>query len=131
MFKKIFMLLTVVMLGASLAWAGYSIKSMTPEVKEALEGRKERFAELRALKTSGAIGENNRGYVEALKAEGNVKTVVAQENRDRRVIYQTIAQQNGLEGALSTIESAFAQVQADKAESGDRIQQSNGAWIVK
>jgi len=131
MLRKTILSVMMVLMLSGVALAGYSIKSMTPEVKQALDGRKERFSELRALKMSGAIGENNRGYVEVLKGASNARSIASEENRDRKVIYQTIAEQNGLEGALSTIESAFAQVQADKASAGDKIQEANGSWTTK
>ncbi|MBF0489316.1 MAG: YdbL family protein [Candidatus Omnitrophica bacterium] len=129
--KMVWMMVVMVAMGSSLVLAHgkYSIKTMTPAVREALDARKERFSDLRALKASGAIGENNHGYVEALKSSG--KVIAAAENHDRKTIYKTIAQQNGLEEALSTIEAAFAQVQADKAESGDKIQTEDGRWISK
>lgn len=130
MFKKfVFMVLMLGMCSGVVLAANYSIKSMTPEVQQALDSRKDRFSQLRTLKVSGAIGENNRGYVEALS--GEAKILAADENSDRAVIYKAIAQQNGLEDALSTIESAFAQVQSDKAESGDKIQFEDGRWVTK
>ncbi len=109
----------------------YDIKQMTPEVQDALNDRRDRFDQLRALKSSGIVGENNRGYVEALKQEGSAGDIVTAENRDRKVIYQTIAEQNGLENAISTIESVFAQVQRDKAEPGEQIQTEDGRWVAK
>ncbi len=131
MFKKIVLAVVMSVMVSSLSWAGYSIKTMTPEVQQALSARKDRFADLRTLKSSGAIGENNHGYVEDLKNDAKAQTIAAEENRDRQVIYKTIAQQNDLEGALSTIESAFAQVQMDKAEAGDKVQTQDGSWITK
>jgi uncharacterized protein len=114
----------------SILAATYDIKEMTPEVKAALDGRRGRFDELKALKAQGAIGENNKGYVEALKSEG--QSVVDAENRDRRFIYTTIVAQNGLPAdALSTVEAVFAQVQRDKASSGDKIQDASGSWTTK
>ena len=114
-----------------LADAKYSIKQMTSEVQAALNNRRDRFNQLRQLKSSGAIGENNKGYVEVLKAEGDAQSIADAENQDRHVIYQTIAEQNGLENAIGTIESVFAQVQEDKAEAGDRVQGQDGGWITK
>ena len=133
MFKKTAILIVMMIMVSAVAWGGskYSIKTMTPEVQQALNARKDRFSELRSLKSSGVIGENNHGYVEVLKSDSNAMSIASQENRDRKVVYQTIAEQNGLEGALSTIESAFAQVQNDKAESGDKIQNADGSWAVK
>ncbi len=109
----------------------YAIKQMTPSIQSALDNRRERFEDLRALKSSGSIGENNHGYVEVLVIQGNVEGMVAAENKDRKIIYQTIAEQNELEDAIATIESVFAQVQRDKAEAGDKVQGEDGQWISK
>ena len=110
----------------------YDIKEMTPQVKAALDSRKDRFNELKSLKASGAVGENNRGYVEALSGDASVEALVAAENKDRKMIYQTIVEQNGLPpSALATVEAVFAQVQRDKAAAGDKIQDENGRWITK
>jgi uncharacterized protein len=118
----------------SAVWAAgaYDIKEMTPPVKAALEGRKARYADLKALKKQGAVGETNRGYVKALEAVSGAGDIAEAENADRKVIYKAILEQNGLlESELVTVEKVFAQVQRDKAESGEKIQDEGGAWIVK
>ena len=109
----------------------YLIKEMTPQVSTALVNRKARYESLRALKDAGVIGENNKGYVEVLKPNDQAQSIADAENKDRQIIYQTIAQQNGLEDALGTIEEVFAQVQYDKAESGEKVQEKDGRWISK
>jgi len=135
MFKKFLLVGIIVSLcGVGYQWpafseATYSIKEMTPEVQGALENRRARYEDLRQLKNAGAVGENNQGYVEALSADA--QAIVSAENTDRKVIYVTIAQQNNLQGALATIEKVFAQVQRDKAEPGDKIQEDNGTWTTK
>ena len=131
--KFIFSTLFMMMLcGVAYAQGAYDIKEMTPEVKAALETRKTRFGELKALKAQGFVGENNRGYTEALGGGAYVMTLVADENRDRKFVYQTIVDQNGLnEDALATVESVFAGVQRDKASSGDKIQDAAGNWTAK
>ncbi len=130
--KKIILFLLVFLFVVPVFAEGkYDIKQMTPEVQNALNGRRDRFDQLRALKSSGAVGENNRGYAEVLKQEGPAGDIVAAENRDRKVIYQTIAEQNGLENAISTIESVFAQVQRDKAGPGEQVQMEDGRWVSK
>lgn len=133
MLRKMILVGVVMMAVSSFSWAQgkYSIKEMTPEVQQALNARKDRFGQLRSLKSSGAIGENNRGYVEVVSNDPSAASVVSQENQDRKIVYQTIAQQNDLQGVLSTIESAFAEVQRDKAESGDKVQTEDGRWITK
>ena len=128
---KIFMTALILAAGSTVYAAQYDIKQMTPEVQQALENRRDRFGELHALKVQGIVGENKRGYVEALQGEVAVASLADAENSDRKVIYQTIAEQNGLQGQLDIIEKVFAQVQRDKAESGDRIQNDSGQWEQK
>lgn len=113
------------------AQAKYSIKSMTPEVEAALDGRRNRFDQLNELKNKGLIGENNQGYVEPLSEDKEAKALAKAENADRKVIYSTIADQNGLTGAIETIEKVFARVQRDKAEAGQKVQMEDGEWVVK
>ncbi len=130
--KKIVMSLLAVMIALPVFAEGkYSIKELTPEVQSALDNRRERFDQLRALKTAGEVGENNKGYVDSLKSGPAVDSIVVAENQDRKTIYQTIAQQNGLEDAVGTIESVFAQVQRDKASAGEQIQMEDGNWTAK
>ena len=109
----------------------YNIKEMTPQVKMALEGRRDRFDQLKELKATGAVGENQSGYVEALIDDSAAKDLVKVENADRKAIYETIAEQNNLTNAIATIEKVFAQVQRDKAEAGEKIQLEDGTWVSK
>ena len=130
----LFCLLTGMVMLSSTTGRGetqYKIQEMTPEVQAALDGRKARFEELRALKDKGIIGENNSGYVEALSDDQQAKDLVRAENKDRKFIYKTIEQQNNLTDAMETIEKVFAQVQHDKAIAGDKIQDNNGQWVTK
>lgn len=113
------------------AEAKYDIKRMTPEVSNALDNRRGRFEAIKEFKKKGIIGENNRGYVELKGSDSEARNLVENENRDRKVIYRTIAEQNGLQDALETIEKVFAQVQRDKADPGEKIQTEDGNWTTK
>lgn len=113
------------------AEAKYSLREMTPEVSAALEARRGRYDELADLKAKGVVGENDRGYLQALVSDPEVESVVAAENTDRKLVYQTIAEQNNLAGEMTTIEKVFAEVQHDKAKPGDKIQNSDGQWVAK
>ena len=125
--------LSVFVLHPSLGWteSKYSIKEMTPEVQAALDRRRERFDQLAELKKKGVIGENNRGYVEVITNGEGAEGIVDAENKDRKVIYQTIAEQNDLKGEIDTIEKVFAEVQKEKAQTGDKIQDDQGRWTYK
>lgn len=110
----------------------YSIKQMTPEISRALENRRDRYDRLEELKKEGAVGENNRGYVEVLAGGRQAAPLVETENKDRKVIYQAIAEQNALgANALTTVEKVFAQVQHEKAAPGTKVQTEDGRWITK
>lgn len=113
------------------AEAKYSLKEMTPEVSAALEARRGRYDQLAALKAKGVVGENDRGYLQALVSDPEVESVVAAENTDRKLVYKTIAEQNNLAGEMATIEKVFAEVQHDKARPGDKIQKADGRWVAK
>ena len=113
------------------AQAQYDIKTMTPEVEKALENRRARYNDLKAFKENGTIGENNKGYVEALKDDPQAQQLADAENADRKVIYQTIADQNGLSGSIDVIETTFAKVQRDKAASGEMVQDPDGERVKK
>ena len=109
----------------------YKIKEMTPQVQAALDARKSRYDQLKDLKEKGIIGENNHGYVQALSDDPEAKALVEAENKDRRLIYKTIEEQNNLTDAMETIEKVFGQVQRDKANPGDKIQEDDGQWVTK
>ena len=117
--------------GQVFAQSKYNIKEMTPEVQAALDNRRNRFDQLSTFKAKGIIGENNHGYVEVLVSDSEAETLADQENQDRQVIYKTIAQQNDLTDAMGTIEKAFAETQRERAASGEKIQDSDGAWASK
>jgi uncharacterized protein YdbL (DUF1318 family) len=134
-------LLYLVIFGVSLSFLGfhpgavsadtYNIKVMTPQINRALDSRRERFEKLQKSKKKIAIGENNRGYVEALKKDDATVKMVQEENKDRKVIYQAIADQNDLSDAIGIIEEVFAEVQRNKAESGHKYQTVTGEWVSK
>ncbi len=124
--------ITALVLGFSVsAFAGqYDIKEMTPSIKRAIENRQQRYDQLQQLKASGAAGEDNQGLVYALKP--SAAGIASAENADRLVIYSAIVVQNGFgPSGLTQVQKAFADVQRDKARSGDFIQTSSGEWRQK
>ena len=128
---KSFFVLSLFLASTSLAFAAsYDIKEMTPEINQALQGRQSRFSELQQLKLSGAAGEDNQGYVKALKPDAD--SVVSAENSDRRIIYTAIVAQHNLgPTGLSLVEQGFGEVQRDRARDGDSIQLPSGEWTKK
>src|SRR5438270_4113090 len=63
-----------------------------PAVKARMNGR---LPTLVALKAKGAVGENNRGFVEVRGDDASAASVVAAENADRETVYAALAKQTG------------------------------------
>ena len=123
-------LFALMLFSSSVFAAQYDIKEMTPAIQQALQNRQARYEQLQTLKAQGILGENNQGFVTALKPEGG--TAAASENQDRQVIYQAIVQQNNLPASgIAQVEAAFASVQREKARPGDSIQTASGQWVQK
>ena len=109
--------------------AQYDFKKMTPEIEAALKNRQARFMALQQLKQTGAVGENNQGYVTSLQGDS---ALVSQENRDRETIYHGLVAQNNLgPGGMPEVQRAFAEVQREKASAGEMVQSSSGEWVHK
>ena len=115
------------------AWAdALQLKFMTPQVQKAVDSRRDRFDQLKAAKAQGFVGEDNQGHVVALGGGPDTQSLIETENKDREIIYRTIVEQNQLApDAIGTIRSTFAEVQREKAESGEKVQLPSGDWITK
>ena len=145
--KKKFLLGTIfILLALSIPLAegavDYRLKTVTPSVQRALHHRKMRSHKLQALKAKGVIGENNLGYVQVFKPSSwfartfkssrQTKILARGENRDRKVIYNAIIQQNHLKlNQIAEVKREFAKIRRDRAKHGDLIQDSKGKWIRK
>ncbi len=132
----IFLFLTFLSLASyvsqALAEANYDIKQMTPAIQQALQGRQSRFAKIQDLKAQGIIGEDNQGFVKALKNTPEAALLVLAENQARQIIYQAIVNQNQLGPAgMGKVHQVFSEVQREKARRGDYIQLASGEWIQK
>jgi uncharacterized protein len=89
----------------------------------------ERLPQVDALKASGAIGEDNQGYVSVREAQGNASEVVSAENADRRVVYESIAKQTGT--SAEAVGRQRAQRIAAQSAAGVWLQREDGNWYRK
>jgi uncharacterized protein YdbL (DUF1318 family) len=127
-----FVLISLFVSSFAFAEQSYDLKEMTPKVTKALENRKARYSELQKLKSEGTIGESKQGFLDVFLAPLEISKIVLDENRDRKVIYQAIVDQNDLGPAgMGKIQEVFAEVQRGKARPGEKIQLSSGEWIQK
>ncbi|MBI4971723.1 MAG: DUF1318 domain-containing protein [Candidatus Omnitrophica bacterium] len=131
--KKILSVLMLSLFISGIAFAGeYDLKTITPTVKNALDGRRDRYAQLEQLKNQDKVGEGRDGFVVNLNGDAEADPVVTAENQDRSVIYSAIVQQNDLpETEIRTVARVFAETQRQKAKAGQMIQLETGAWAKK
>ncbi len=89
----------------------------------------QRIAQLDTLKTSGAIGENNLGMVEVRDESSDAVNVVADENRDREIVYTALANRTG--ASADQIGRARARQIANGSAPGVWLQDESGRWYRK
>jgi uncharacterized protein YdbL (DUF1318 family) len=89
----------------------------------------QRLGSLDQLKSSGAVGETNRGLVDLRAASPAAGDLVAAENRDRGIVYAAIAQQTG--STVETVGRARAKQIAAASAPGVWVQRENGEWYKK
>jgi uncharacterized protein YdbL (DUF1318 family) len=89
----------------------------------------QRLGSLDQLKSSGAIGETNRGLVDLRTASPTAGDLVAAENRDRGLVYAAIAQQTG--STVDTVGRARAKQIAVASAPGVWVQRESGEWYQK
>jgi uncharacterized protein YdbL (DUF1318 family) len=116
---------------------GANLDISTPEVRAVVAALANRNGQLRAYFASGAIGLTSDGHVEvrdqnaiALPERAKVKSLVADENRDRDALYAEVAKANGHPEWKSDIQGTFAKRWIAKADAGTWYQ-DGGGWKQK
>ena len=93
------------------------------------ERMKQRLPVIVDLKAKGIVGESNKGYLAFVTGKRAQKSVIAEENKDRKKIYGHIAKQQKV--ALGLVEQRRAKQIANRAKPGEFIQKPNGSWYKK
>jgi uncharacterized protein len=88
----------------------------------------QRLAQVEALKAKGAVGENNRGYLEA-RGDGADASVISSENGDREIVYAALAKQTGT--SAEHVGRSRAKQIAQRAHAGEWVQDERGEWKKK
>lgn len=114
-----------------------NIDISSPEVQRVKASLEARFPKLKPYFDSGAVGLTGDGLVALrdpnavpLAQRNAAKSLVADENSDRKALYQQIAIANGQPQWQGQIQSVFAQRWVAKAQSGWWYQDSGG-WKQK
>jgi uncharacterized protein YdbL (DUF1318 family) len=95
-----------------------------------------------SFKKEGTAGEGKDGYLvffetEKTKTDAEYKnfvtSIIAEENEDRKAIYERIVATNPAfsEGDLAKVASISASLNRDNAQKGEKIQLDNGSWTTK
>jgi len=119
-----------------------TLSAQKQEVLEAVQNRKFNMDDVDELKKARVVGENNRGFIEILSNprleidadyRRVVEQVVAEENHDRRIIYERVIAINQMASKAdpAQLETIFARLNSENSEPGTMIQDSNGQWIEK
>lgn len=96
----------------------------------AIRGRMEqRLPQIDALKASGALGENNRGFVEVRESQGDAAAVASAENEDRTAVYAAIGARTG--ATPDAVGRHRAKQIAKNSAPGMWIQAEDGSWSKK
>ena len=96
---------------------------------EAKARMRQRVHTIDELKKAEAIGENNRGFLEVRKSEGDAGSVVAAENRDREEVFRETAARAG--STAEAVGRAFARQVAAASAAGVWLQREDGTWYKK
>ncbi|MEK7793401.1 MAG: DUF1318 domain-containing protein [Candidatus Hydrogenedentota bacterium] len=103
----------------------------SPRVKQIADAMRARNADVEKAKKTGAVGENNRGFLELKKSEllsgseevNSVQRLIAADNEDRKALYQEIARLNKANNVdVSTLESVYAKKRRERAQPGELVQ---------
>ena len=89
----------------------------------------QRLSQVDQLKAEGAIGENNRGFLEVRGGGGEAAGVVSAENSDREAVYAAIAKQTG--STADQVGKARARQIAANSAAGVWLQREDGNWYKK
>ena len=84
---------------------------------------------IKSLKDQGLVGETNMGYLEFIGKKKEKADVVEAENKDRRQVYEAIAKQQST--TVELVGKHRAVQIAEKAMTGEWLQDANGKWYQK
>ena len=95
-----------------------------------------RLKEIDELKLKSIIGENNKGYLQATppfakKLTKKQTTLVKDENKDRKEIYQIISKRTGSHTTLQKVQAIRAEMIRKKSKKSLWLQDVKGKWFRK
>lgn len=117
-------------LGCAIVGLLLTVPASAQNLKAERQRMEQRLASIDALKDRGAVGENNRGYLEArTNLAADAAQLVSAENADRSAVYGALAQKTGT--SAEQVGRARAKQIAQNSKPGVWIQHDNGQWQKK
>ena len=120
------------------AYAEADISVNTPAIRQLQAAMEKRHQQLAKYYADGAVGMTQDGLITirdqklvALQDRNTVKSLVADENRDRNALYAEMARANGHPEWEADIREIFARRWVDNAPSGWWYQNPQGGWKQK
>ncbi|BHH82137.1 YdbL family probable chaperone protein [Desulforhopalus sp. 52FAK] len=112
----------VILLATVLFFAG---PACSASIKDRMAAR---IPAITQLKNSGVVGENNKGYLEFRGAKKS-EDLVADENKDRNIVYEAIAKKQGASADL--VGQRRAKMIVQNGQAGQWFQKQDGSWYKK
>ncbi len=126
---KAFPLFRTLVLALALVIGWGSVASAAEDLGAVKARMSQRISQIDQLKSTGAIGENNRGLLDVRDGGGDAASVVSAENADRAAVYAAIAKQTG--SSADQVGRARARQIASGSAAGVWLQRENGEWYKK
>jgi uncharacterized protein YdbL (DUF1318 family) len=121
--------LTLRLLFVCLALLGTAATMQAEDLGSIRARMEQRLSQIDALKAKGALGENNRGFLEVRAAAPGADAVALAENNDRTTVYTAVAQKTG--ATADTVGRARAGKIAAISPAGVWLQHETGGWYKK
>ncbi len=126
------------LLGPATAHAAQDIDVSTPEIRAIKAAMKQRKSALQPLLQGGQVGLDADGLLAIrdlagldLRARGQAKRLVEEENSDRLRLYREIARANDFPDKADEVQAIFADSWRQQAPRGWYLRDSKGAWLRK
>jgi uncharacterized protein YdbL (DUF1318 family) len=116
-------------LSIALLAGGASVALHAQDLNAVKDRMAHRLSKLDELKAKGALGENNKGFVELRGSDAAAGDVMAEENKDRGDVYAAIAKSNGT--TADQVGRARARKIATESAAGVWLQKDDGSWYKK
>ena len=114
---------------------GFSTMAQGQSRQELKERFKQRDAEISRLKSDGKIGETWEGYVEVVNKEKALndreKTLVGEENSDRRKLYDDIASKSDIRESPAQVGINNAMRNFASANPDEHLKVRAGPWVTR